>query len=505
MANDSGAGTLSERLSRRDFLRVSSVGGTAAILGVGALPGVHGVRATAAVGPHGHDSTRHALRLCSEASPRSLELVAAPGEAGIGGGVRAPGWLINESLPSPLLRVRRGEIFDATLRNGLPDHLILHWHGLTPPEEADGHPRLAVHKGGAYRYRFAVENRAGTYWYHSHAHARVARHTQAGIAGLLLVGDDEEDALGLPSGEREIPLILQDRKLDPHGLPSYENPNLMEGHHGDEPFGNGIHRPYLDVDAALYRFRILNGSNARIFRLERSDGGSLVLIGNDGGFIDRPRELASVDVAPGERVDVLVDLGDVPVGERVMLRSRRFSIAGMVRQIGAPDLHDVQLDLLELRVARKVDDEERVPDALPHLSLPDPDRSVRERTFRFSSSRDYFTRSMEAHHINGRSYDMERIDERVPFGETEIWSFTNDDWFTHPVHLHGTHFRVLSRSGGRGEVMPWERGLKDTVLLHPSETVQVAVRFHAHRGLFLIHCHNLEHEDVGMMLNVMVE
>lgn len=109
-----------------------------------------------------------------------------------------------------------------------------------------------------------------------------------------------------------------------------------------------------------------------------------------------------------------------------------------------------------------------------------------------------------AHQINGRSYRMGDIDERVPFGQTEIWTFDNKRNFSHPVHLHATHFRVLSRTGGRNQVMPWEQGLKDTVLVHPEEKVRVAVRFDAHPGLFLLHCHNLEHEDSGMMLNIMV-
>jgi FtsP/CotA-like multicopper oxidase with cupredoxin domain len=100
---------------------------------------------------------------------------------------------------------------------------------------------------------------------------------------------------------------------------------------------------------------------------------------------------------------------------------------------------------------------------------------------------------------------MERIDEHVPFGATEVWSFVNDGHFAHVVHAHATHFQVLSRSGGRGQVMPWEGGLKDSVLLYPSETVRVGVRFDAHRGLFPLHCHMLEHEDIGMMLNILVE
>ena len=112
---------------------------------------------------------------------------------------------------------------------------------------------------------------------------------------------------------------------------------------------------------------------------------------------------------------------------------------------------------------------------------------------------------MMQHQINGKMFEMDRIDEHVPFGETEIWTFQNDTRYAHPVHIHATHFRVVSRSAGRGEVMPWEPGIKDTVLMLPGETVKIAVAFTAQRGLFLLHCHNLEHEDTGMMLNFVVE
>jgi FtsP/CotA-like multicopper oxidase with cupredoxin domain len=470
--------------------------GTRPLLGLfdTALPGVG----------YGHATDRNPLRLVESVSPNGLQLLAAPGTADIGGGVRAPGWLLNGSLPSPLLRVRRGDTFDVLLDNGVPDPLILHWHGLTPPELADGHPRLAIKTGGVYPYRFTVDNRAGTYWYHSHAHMRVAKHTQMGIAGMLLVEDDEEKALGLPDGEREIPLVLQDRQLGPTGVPTYE-PNTMEGSAGSEPFVNGVRRPYLDVDSGLYRFRLLNGSNARIFRLERSDGRPLVLIGNDGGLLERSVPLSSLDLAPGERADVLIDLSAAAVGDRIMLRSAARELTGTGMQSNTAQLHGTALDLLELRVTRGVNDAVHIPEALSRIALPDPADSQRKRTFRFAFARDYYSRAMDQHHINGKTYDMERVDVRVPFGETEIWSFVNDNTFPHPIHLHATHFRVLSRTGGRGAVMPWEAGLKDTLLVQPDETVEIAVRFDAHRGLFPLHCHNLEHEDSGMMMNVLVE
>jgi FtsP/CotA-like multicopper oxidase with cupredoxin domain len=112
---------------------------------------------------------------------------------------------------------------------------------------------------------------------------------------------------------------------------------------------------------------------------------------------------------------------------------------------------------------------------------------------------------MMHHTINGREFELERVDERVPFGATEVWRFNNPSQFPHPVHMHETQFQVLSRTGGRGQVQPWEGGWKDTVLLHPGETVEVISRFDHHRGRYLMHCHNLIHEDGGMMMNFVIE
>jgi len=481
---------------RRRFLRTLSAGGSAAALGVsGLLAGCDSSTSP----PEGGDS-RNRLRLPSPVTPRGVTLRGAPGTADIGGGIQAPAWMLNDSLPSPLLRVRQGETFQVAMQNALPQDLILHWHGLTPPEAMDGHPRLAVPPGGSYMYNFQVQDRAATYWYHSHTHMRTGEQTFRGIAGLLIVDDPSQEPPGLPTGDREIPLILQDRPLNGAGVPVWAplGPAAMAGVMGPEPFGNGIRRPFHEVDSALYRLRILNGSNARIFRLARSDGRPLVLIGNDGGLLDAPVTLSSVDVAPAERVDLLLDLGQAAVGDRIMLQSIPFTIPGGMGFMGGANLQGNPLDLLELRVTRRVQESVSLPGSFTPVPRPDPGQSVRERTFRFTSA-------MMDHRINGRSFDMERIDEQVPFGVTEIWTFVNDSPLPHPVHLHATHFRVLSRTGGRGQVMPWEGGLKDTVLLLPFETVRVVVRFTAHRGLFLLHCHNLEHEDMAMMANIQVE
>ncbi len=439
-------------------------------------------------------------------TPDKLVLRAAISEVDIGTGVKSTAWLLNSSLPSPFIRTRKGDHFRVTLENTLPDALILHWHGLTPPEKMDGHPHLAIPNGEKYEYDFTVENRASTYWYHSHSHYRVGKHAYLGIAGMLIVDDDEQDALNLPVSEYEIPLVLQDRRVDAAGaIVPYGDPDTMEGLIGNEPFGNGVHRPQLEVESALYRFRILNGSNARIFRLARNDNKNLIIIGNDAGLIERPARVDYIDISPGERVDVLMDLRNASVGDRILLGSRAFMINDGLAREEQLQRQGHPMELMQLVVTRKGKGKQQIPERLLRIEGPDPADAVRERSFVFTSDRDEQTRTMMSHQINGLSYRMGRVDETVPFGETEIWTFDNKRNFSHPVHLHATHFRVLSRKGGRNKVMPWERGLKDTILVHPQEVVRVAVRFDAYPGLFLLHCHNLEHEDSGMMLNILVE
>ena len=139
-----------------------------------------------------------------------------------------------------------------------------------------------------------------------------------------------------------------------------------------------------------------------------------------------------------------------------------------------------------------------IPATLVPLQPLDRADARRQRVIRFDSM-------MMSHTINGRPFEMERVDERVQFGATEVWRFVNDAPFPHPIHMHAVHFQVLTRTGGRGRVFPWERGWKDTVLVFPGEAVDVITRFDSHRGMFLLHCHNLEHEDKGMMMNFVIE
>lgn len=455
---------------------------------------------------------RYALPRAPTVSSDRLTLTARASRADIGP-VRAAVWTLNDSLPAPTIRLRRGTTARIDLVNELPEPTILHWHGLNVPAAADGHPRLAIPPGATYAYDFTVYDRAGTYWYHPHTHRLTGPQTYKGMAGLLIVEDDEESTYGLPSGDYEIPLILQDKRLDRSGAPVYAfgmGPDMMPGYLGDTAFGNGMADPTLEVRRARYRLRILNGSNARIFELGLSSGAAFTLIGADSGLLEAPIRLDRIMLATGERADVLVDFTTSRPGERIMLRSLAFEVPGMMMGMGmgmgmgrgrmgggmmGGGMQGRELDLLELVVTDSpVESAPPIPSRFSKVPRHEVDSSTRRRSFRFNSM-------MMSHTINGRSFDLGRVDERVRLGETEVWTLINESPLPHPVHIHAGPFEVLSRTGGRGRVMPWETGLKDTVLVFPNERVELAVRFTDHPGIFLLHCHNLEHEDLGMMLN----
>jgi FtsP/CotA-like multicopper oxidase with cupredoxin domain len=293
-----------------------------------------------------------------------------------------------------------------------------------------------------------------------------------GLAGGFLIRDNEEDALGLPSGTYEVPLVLRDANLDASGNLSYNG--KASGFLGKILLVNGTRDPYLTAAPAIYRFRILGGANSRVFRLALSTGAPFTLIGNDGGLLPTVSTPTQIDVSPAERIDILVDLR-AAAGQTVLLN----------------DLYS-GWTLLELRVSNTTP----VPGTLPSgaLSTIAPlGTPVVTRTFSF----DGMSR------INGRVFDLNRIDFQVRAGDIEDWVFTTNGNAPHPVHVHGTSFQVQSRAGGRGTLFPWEAGWKDTVLLNDGETVRVRLRFEL-TGRYLIHCHKLEHEDAGMMANFLV-
>jgi len=457
-------------VSRRAFLAATA--GSAAMFAAGSLGGF--ATATALAGKPAPGGTRHPLYVPPTVSPTGLTLTEAAGLVDLGGGKLSKAWAYNGGLPGPTIVARKGDTATITLRNDLPSEpTITHWHGMLVNHENDGHPMEVISPGQTYAYQFPILNRAALNWYHPHPHMLTGEQVALGLAGAFVIRDAVEDGLQLPGTPHEIPLVVRDTDLDSTGNIVYKP--RSGGWLGTYPLVNGTRDPYLDVDTALYRFRVLGGANARIFRLALSTGGSFSVIGNDGGLLESRVQVANPDIAPGERLDLLVDFRGLPIGTKVMLRDLR---AGW--------------DLLEFRVARTVTDTATIPTTLS--SIPKLANPVTTRDFSF----DGMTK------INGLEYAMERIDFEVPFGQVERWRFRTNGNAPHPVHVHGASFQVQSRTGGRNRVFPWETGWKDTVLLEDRETVEVLIRFDAYRGLYLMHCHKLEHEDMGMMSNFRV-
>lgn len=466
------------------------------------------------------------LSFPEEIHASEFELAAETARRKLVGGVDSDVYTLNGSLPPPTIRVTRGETIDINFQNRLNEESILHWHGLTVPPEMDGHPKDVVGPGNTYDYHFDVNQRAATHWYHPHPHGRTGSQIYHGLAGFFIIEDEEEQALNLPSGEYELTLNIQEKQINEQGKAVYSL-NMMDrmmGFFGNRLFVNGIHAPYHEVANRFYRLRLLNSSNARILELSLSDDSPFYVIGSDGGLLERPYEVSSVTLSPAERADLLVDFDPYEIGDTVRLEARTRNgmggmmdgmmnngegmmneSGGMMRDEGSGGMgdgcmmmqgsrsSDEAVPVVEFRITEEEQDPFQLPEQLTTLSFPA--ESDADRTRRFNLSMEM----MQGSSINGRFFEMMRVDEEVRRNALEIWEFHGDRMMPHPMHIHATQFKVLGRSGG--ELAPHERGWKDNVLVNTDETVRVLVKFDAPEGMFVFHCHNLEHSDNGMMAN----
>ncbi|GAA1563178.1 multicopper oxidase family protein [Dactylosporangium maewongense] len=423
----------------------------------------------------------------TDAATDYYEIVQRAADQEILPGVRTRVLGYDGTFPGPTLVTRSGRRAVVTHRNDLPGPVAVHLHGGHTPADSDGYPTDLIQPGGRRDYTYPTRQRAATLWYHDHRMDFTGPQVYRGLAGFHLVTDDEQDALGLPSGERDVPLMISDRSFDEDGSFSYPASHHgagvddahMEGVLGDVVLVNGAPWPVLEVAAVRYRLRLLNASNARRYRLGMDPARTpLVQIASDGGLLEKPIEHSTVLLAPGERCELVVDFAAFPPGTEITLRN----------SLGSGGTADV----MRFRVTGRGRDNSRIPPQLSRIEPLSAERAVRTRTWTFR-------RSPTGEHpgwlLDGRAFDPERIDADVRLGEIEVWRFTSDLY--HPVHVHLDPFQVLSRRGdGPG---PHDQGWKDTVDLAPSESVDVAVRFTDYPGRYLLHCHNLEHEDMAMM------
>ena len=446
---------------------------------------------------------------------------------------------------NPSIYLRQGDNLQTTMVNNLNEDTIMHWHGLDVDWTQDGHPSYQVQAGESYPYAFRILNRGGTYWYHPHPHMRTAEQAYRGLAGLLIVEDDDDlalrQALNLTFGETDLPLLIQDKRFDGQRQLVYTPDDMEEfdGYLGDVAVVNLTVNPYLNVSTRNYRFRLLNGSNARILRLAFVQGTQNLpfsIIGTDGGLLERAQTANEVFLAPAERVDVILDLSGLQVGDEVFLNTLSFdsmdvmnmkmssstemghhemgNMSGMKTEAASNLGQGDAFSLLKLNVTEAISRPATLPTTLSSVPrINTTGASTRPITLSSSSVNSMiFT-------INGETYDMDAYPIQVQRGTVEIWEVTNQVGRTlssmpHPLHIHGAMFQVMDRSGSPAQTasqvvddagrFATDLGWKDTVLVWPGETVRLAMDFstpHAGEQNLLLHCHILEHEDMGMMLN----
>jgi FtsP/CotA-like multicopper oxidase with cupredoxin domain len=503
---------------RREFLRIA--GATAA---AGALPFVLGSHAAAATASFVPD-----VEFGLAAQPDELQLL--PGRptavwrfaARVLKGPADALQSIPGGYPGPIFRVKQGQRIRIRYLNRIPQPSNVHWHGLIVPERMDGHPRDLARPGGEYRYEFEVRNRAGSYWFHPHPHGYTGTQVYGGLAGLFLVGDDEERAARLPEGERDVSIVLADRTFDAGNQLVYEAAmgrgmmGGMTGFFGERILANG--RPSLSFAEAsgAYRVRLLNGSSSRIYRIRRSDRKPLVAIAADGGLLAAPVTRPFLVLAPAERAELWIDLYDESAGSRVALVAEPLDFGGpgmgmmggmMGRGMGGGRPQFTPAQPFALFTVGRGNGRQALPARLSGLAPAAASPDSKRRQFAVTLGHMRWG-------LNGRTFEMEEVApyERVRFGDTEVWEFTNRTpmmAIPHPMHVHGVQFRVLERLGTPAGLEALragflDEGVKDTVLVQPGERVRVLLNFDAFRGLFLYHCHNLVHEDMGMMRNFLV-
>jgi suppressor of ftsI len=427
-----------------------------------------------------------------DAGRRVFDLRLQAGRTDFGrGGPGADTWGVSGEYLGPTLRAERGEQVAVRVTNDLGEATTLHWHGMHLPAVMDGGPHQMIAPGDTWEPRWRIDQPAATLWYHPHLHGETAQHVYRGLAGLFLI-DDPDGPASLPDeyGVDDLPVIVQDKSFSDDGqLDSDDRPFSPTGFLGETIVVNGAVAPYAEVTTERVRLRLLNGSNARIynFGLVGSDGEErgMHLVGTDGGLLSAPAAVDRVMLSPGERAEVVVSMTP---GETMMLRSLPADLGADFwneRFSGGDDT----LDMLQLRAADDLDPSPQLPDRLaPAPDLRANDATV-TRSFRLGGT-----------NINGRDMDMNRIDQVVRVGDTEVWEARNAGGTPHNFHVHGVQFQVIDVDGDPPP--PQLSGWKDTVYVAPDSIVRLIMRFDAYPdpdNPFMFHCHLLRHEDQGMM------
>ena len=488
-------------MSRRTFLKVSAVGavGAVALLGGGYL-----IRDRFLNDGNPSSTAENVIRGQRLPIPNLLtgtemdgkrvyDLTMQQGSMAYAAGKQTATFAYNGNILGPTLLMHKGDEVVINVTNQLGEPTTTHWHGIHLPAIMDGGPHQRIENGDTWQARFTIMNEEATFWYHPHLDGKTAEHVYHGLAGLLIVKDPQRE-LDLPDqyGTDDIPLIIQDKILDADG--SFNYPGTRFGVKGDQFLVNGAITPVFNAPAQIVRFRLLNGSNARIYNFGFSDNRQFHQIGTDGGLLERPAPLTRLRLSTGERAEILVDFSGEE-NSQVRLVSFSSELDNINPFWNSNSIDGSDFDIMTIDVeATSANPTIVLPATLASINRLPESEATRTRPFKLEMG---FSGPMK---INGQSMDMSRIDQTIRVNDTEIWEIINNSDMPHPFHVHDIQFLILTRDGSPPAEN--EAGWKDTVLVMPRKTVRIIARFSDFVdpvNPYMFHCHILEHEDAGMM------
>lgn len=433
---------------------------------------------------------------------RGFSLRVQRGTTQFRSGVDTPTFGYNGVVLGPALRLRTGENTTIRVRNDLDVATTVHWHGLIVPADVDGGPHQSVEPGAQWSASFEVENPASTCWFHPHPHGATGLQVVSGLAGLLIVDDPAMRASTLPDtwGVDDLALVLQDKRFTAAGQIDYSltADERLTGYAGDHLLVNGTLGPVWHAPRQWVRLRLLNGCNARTLTLRLGNAVSMLQVANEAGLLAAPVTRASLTLAPGERAEVLANLGSLAIGQEVPLYASTATAGmgmGMGMDTGAGS-NASEVTAMRIRVALPEQPNAMVSPPATLAAAPSVIASAGATVRSFSLEGGMMGSPFT---INGRRFDMSRIDLAVPANTVEVWRFVNATGMAHPMHVHGVRMSMLSRGGTPPAA--YEQGLRDTFVVEAMQTVAVAVQTAAQASPvpLVFHCHILEHEDAGMM------
>lgn len=409
---------------------------------------------------------------------------------------------INQDFLGPTIILNRGQSVQMNVTNNLADTSTMHWHGMHVAAANDGGPHTPIAPGETWSPSFTVMDEASTLWYHPHLHLRTTEQVYKGAAGLIIVHDSLEASLGLPHtyGVDDFPLILQDKSFD-----SLTNAFIYEAM-GDTVMVNGTLNPFLAVPAQMVRFRLLNGSNQRVFNLGFPPTNIAFQIASDGGLLERPLPITRMQLAPGERAEVVVDFSNITSNFPMMANNSELGngvSGGPNGPGGGPGnpLDGNNFPVIDFHVvAQTANPVTSLPQTLRTYDIPTLQEVDRYRTKLITMDTSGFP-----YYINGAMFDHHMFDDTVRLGDTEIWELINTTDVAHPFHIHDVQFHIIEKNSA--PPMDHLAGRKDVVLLQPNDTIKFIARFEDFADEtvpYMYHCHNLYHEDGGMMLSFIV-